>query len=120
VLNLVVQYQIGAGFAFGARLHYQSGKIANVTFVRAEPVRYDQRLPAFFRADAQFSYSWSLSWAKLRLSLEWLNVTLSREPTEIQCRDGVDIGTDPSAATPCSVVRAPALFFPNLGLRAQF
>ena len=28
--------------------------------------------------------------------------------------------TDPSSATPCPVRRAPALFFPNLGVRAEF
>ena len=57
----------------------------------------------------------------LRVALEWFNATLSREPTDIEC-DGSDprVGTDFSVVTPCKIKRAPALFFPNLGVRAQF
>lgn len=120
VVNLVLQYRLVGGWSAGARLYYRSGKMAGATFLRDRPIRYEQRLPGFFRADMQVSYAWTTSWGKLRLALEWFNVTLSREPTDIQCRDGVTIGKDPLKATPCSVTLAPALFFPNLGLRAHF
>jgi hypothetical protein len=120
VLNLVLQYRLGAGFSAGMRLHYRTGKMANATFVRDAPIRYEQRLPGFFRADLQVSYAWQTSWAKLRVSLEWFNATLSREATEIKCRDGIGVGPNPLSATPCMVIRAPPIFFPNLGLRAQF
>ncbi len=120
VANLVLQYRLGGGWSAGARLQYRSGKMASATFLRDRPIRYEQRLPGFFRADTQVSYSWTTGWGKLRLALEWFNVTLAREPTGIRCRDGVNIGENPLKATPCSVTLAPAIFFPNLGLRAQF
>jgi outer membrane receptor protein involved in Fe transport len=120
VLNLVLQYRFGGGFSTGLRLQYRSGKDASATFVRATPIRYEQRLPGFFRADLQLSYSWRTFWGRLRVSLEWFNVTIAREATDIQCKDGVATGTDPLTATPCAITRAPALFFPNLGVRAEF
>jgi hypothetical protein len=120
LINLVLQLKLGAGFSAGTRLHYRSGKMASETFLRAGPIRYEQRLPAFFRADAQLGYAWTTSWADLKLSLEWWNLFLAREATGIQCRDGFDNARDPLRATPCRVTRAPALFLPNLGLRAAF
>ena len=121
VLNLVLQYRFGGGFSAGTRMQYRSGKMARYVFVRESTIPHYQRLPGFFRADLQFSYSWQPSWGKLRVSLEWFNITLSREATDIQCRDGVGVGANPIRdATPCAEVVAPALFFPNLGVRAEF
>jgi hypothetical protein len=118
--NLVLQYSIVEGFEVGARLHFRTGKMANMTFLRDSPIRYEQRLPAFGRVDVMFGYRWQTSWAKLRLALEWWNLTLSREATGIQCTDGVDTARNPLSATPCEVTYAPAIFLPNLGLRADF
>jgi hypothetical protein len=56
----------------------------------------------------------------MQVSLEWFNLSLSREQTDIQCRDGIDVGANPLASTPCPVTTAPALFFPNIGVRAEF
>ncbi len=120
LVNLVLQYDFGGGFGAGARLHYRSGKMGHETFLREGPIRYEQRLPSFVRTDLQLSYAWETSWADLRLALEWLNVTLSREATGIDCTDGVLGTSDPLTATPCRVTWAPAIFFPNLGLRAMF
>jgi hypothetical protein len=120
VLNVVLEYRIGRGFALGGRVQYRSGKIASEIFLREAQVRYEQRLAGFFRADLHVSYGWRPSWGSLRVALEWFNLTLSREETDIQCRDGIGIGSDPLSATPCPVQRAPALFFPNLGVRAEF
>ena len=120
VLNLVLQYRLGGGFSAGGRLHYQSGKVASHTFVRDRPILYEQRLPGFFRADAELAYSWATHWGRLRLALEWLNVSMSREATDIDCHDGVQTGKDPLSTTPCPVRFAPPIFFPDLGLRAQF
>jgi hypothetical protein len=94
--------------------------MANMTFLREGPIRYEQRLPAFFRADVMFGYGWVASWARLRLALEWWNLTLSREATGIECTDGVKTAANPLSATPCKVTYAPAIFLPNLGIRADF
>jgi TonB dependent receptor len=120
VLNLVLQYKLGFGFATGARVTFRSGKIASYVFVRDPPLRYEQRLPGFFRADLNVSYGWQPSWGAVRVTIEWFNVTLSRESTDVVCRDGVGVGADPLKSTPCPIQYAPALFFPNLGVRAEF
>jgi outer membrane receptor protein involved in Fe transport len=123
VVNLVLQYKIGRGFSTGARLQYRSGKNASHIFIRADEIHYDQRLGGFFRADANISYGWQPSWGSLRVTLEWFNLTLSREESSIDCdrTDDITSGRDPlKTAVPCPVKRAPALFFPNLGIRAEY
>jgi hypothetical protein len=120
VMNLVLAQRMGRGFRASTRLHLRSGKVASATFLRARPIRYEQRLPAFFRADLGVSYGWDTSWGHLHASAEFLNVTLAREASDIECEDNIDVGSDPRSATPCRVQYAPAIFFPNVGLRAEF
>jgi hypothetical protein len=123
VVNLILQYKIGGGFSTGARLQYRSGKNASHIFIREGEIPYQQRLAGFFRADANISYGWKPSWGSLRVSLEWFNLTLSREESSIDCdkTDDITSGRDPlKTAVPCPVRRAPALFFPNLGVRAEY
>ncbi|HET8936121.1 MAG TPA: TonB-dependent receptor [Polyangiales bacterium] len=123
VLNLVLQYKLGRGFSTGARLQYRSGKNASHIFIREAEIPYQQRLAGFFRADANISYGWHPSWGSLRVTLEWFNLTLSREESSIDCdkTDDITSGRDPlKTAVPCPVKRAPALFFPNLGIRAEY
>jgi hypothetical protein len=123
VLNLVLQYKLGAGFSTGARVQYRSGKNASHIFIRQGEIHYEQRLAGFFRADANISYGWQPSWGSLRVTLEWFNLTLSREESSIDCdkTDDITSGRDPlETAVPCPVKRAPALFFPNLGIRAEY
>jgi hypothetical protein len=119
VANFVLQYRFDDHWSAGARAQYRTGKIASHTFLRAEPIRYEQRLPGFFRADLEVSYAWFPKWGRLRVALEWLNVTLAREPSDIACRDGVNVGANPLTATPCTVTYAPAIFLPNLGVKAE-
>jgi hypothetical protein len=101
-------------------LHYRSGKARNARIedssgsdlVRLPIVR---RLPGFFRADARLAYGWGTSWGRMRLALEWFNLTMSREATDLEC----ELPTT-SGSVECHVQYAPAIFFPNLGLHAQF
>ena len=123
VLNFVLQYKLGYGFSTGARVQYRSGKNASHIFIREGEIPYQQRLGGFFRADANVSYGWQPSWGSLRVTLEWFNLTLSREESTIDCdrTDNITSGRDPlKTAVPCPVNRAPALFFPNLGIRAEY
>jgi len=123
--NLVLQWNMGKGFSLGGRAHYRSGKIANETVL--DPLRdatdvvyfrYERRLPAFFRADAQLIYAWTNSWAKMRVSLEWMNLTLSREAIDVVCNEHSSVN-DVMAQIDCGIEYAPAIFFPSLGIRAE-
>ena len=74
-------------------------------------LRHDElRLPWFARVDLQVAYGWTTSWGRMRVSLEWMNVTLAEEPVDIQC-----------AGVPreCRTIYLPAIFFPNLGVRGE-
>ena len=78
-------------------------------------LRYEQRLPPFFRLDVQISYGWRPDWGRMRLTLEWLNATLSREPIALEC-DWETFMVRPR----CGVDYTPAIFVPNLALRAEY
>ncbi|HTU60084.1 MAG TPA: hypothetical protein VMF89_16645, partial [Polyangiales bacterium] len=111
--NLVLQWEIGGGFALGMRGFFRSGKSSG-QFYRTEDMmwgRNELRMPGFFRGDLQFSYSWKNSWARMRFGLEWFNFTISREAI---ATDGCS-----AAAMGCSIDYAPAIFAPNLSLRAD-
>lgn len=128
--NLVLQYDLGAGWRAGIRLFYRSGRVASrTTFdsggveytpdgmeVRLPYARIERRLPGFFRADALIAYRWNTYWGRMRLALEWMNVTFSREALDLRsCDDDPgDLDTD------CGIEYAPAIFVPNFSLRAEF
>lgn len=117
VMNFVLQGRHHSGFSAGFRAHLRTGRPVGVLFRSdfAEP-RFEQvtrRLPPFFRLDVQVGYGWSNRWGKMRVQLQWFNVTISKEPVDIDCELDVD---EPY----CDVDYAPALFLPNLGLRAEF
>jgi hypothetical protein len=110
--NLIVQWDIGAGFSAGGRLHARSGKLIGEfllddTFALA---RDERRLPWFVRIDLQVAYAWRPDWGRMRISLEWFNATLSREPIGSECK---------GAPRTCSTEWLPAIFFPNLGVRGE-
>lgn len=116
VMNLVASYRHRSGFSAGVRAHLRSGRPVGILYTMDfAPLRFEQisrRLPAFFRLDAQVAYEWRPSWGRMRVELEWFNTTLAREPFDIDC--------DLEAAVPfCTVERAPALFLPNIGIRAE-
>ncbi len=118
VLNIAARWQSPSGFALGLRGHLRSGRPEGVWYVSPEDAslqRYEERLPAFYRIDVEASYRWrgarDIDW---RVSFEWLNATLSREPNSITCPV-----TGPQTGA-CAVERLPALFAPNLSLRATF
>jgi hypothetical protein len=112
VANLVLQWQIGAGFSAGLRLFMRSGKM-NGEFVidpNLHLARDEQRLPWFVRLDADVAYTWRTFWGQMRLGLEWFNVTMAREPEDLTC------GGVPRT---CQTLYLPAIFFPNLSLRGE-
>ncbi len=118
VLNAVALIDFGGGWTAGARVHVRSGKPLGYTYADVEQLavgRYEQRLPVFFRLDAQFAYSWETSWGRMRFQLEFFNTTLSREPLGIDCYGMM--GGAPTQE--CKVEYGPPIFFPNLGLRAE-
>jgi hypothetical protein len=112
VANVVLQWQIGAGFSAGLRWFFRSGKVQGGFSVSdtLQLARDEQRLPYFTRLDLEVAYQWKTFWGRMRVALEWFNATLSREPQDLLC-EGV-----PRA---CHVRYLPAIFFPNLSVRGE-
>jgi hypothetical protein len=134
VANLVLQYDLGGGWRVGTRLLYRSGKIGALTTLDLNAlgvlpavgedtplpfIRIERRLPDFFRADFLIAYRWRTDWGSLRLSLEWLNTTLSREAMGLRPCERASFTTPPEQLI-CGVEYSPRIFVPNLGLRGDF
>ena len=116
VINAVLTQDWGAGWTSGQRLHYRSGKPAVNTvfdFTTFDFDRLHTRLPAFFRLDVNLSYGWATSFGKLALTLQFLNVTFSREATKRDCSVGAGLRVI------CQIAYQPAIILPNIGLRAE-
>jgi hypothetical protein len=113
VANLVLQWQIGSGFSAGLRWFVRSGKMngeyvpdpAQATFTRVE-----QRLPWFTRLDLETAYTWPTDFGRMRVALEWFNVSLAREPEGVICTGLQRV---------CRPQYLPAIFFPNLSVRVE-
>lgn len=113
VANAFGQIELGRGWSAGLRLFVRSGKpIGEWQYETGELRRPGTRLPGFFRLDAHVAHAWLTSWGRLRLSLEWFNTTLSREAVGANCAP-LDTPEE------CDVQYAPAVFFPNLGVRGE-
>jgi TonB dependent receptor len=112
VANVVLQWQIGAGFSAGLRWFFRSGKVQGDFSVgdRLQLARDETRLPGFSRLDLEVAYAWKTFWGRMRVALEWFNATLTREPQDLLC-EGVPRS--------CRVRYLPAIFFPNLSFRGE-
>ncbi|HKP60593.1 MAG TPA: TonB-dependent receptor [Polyangiales bacterium] len=136
VANLVLQYDFGGGWKVGTRVLYRSGKMAALTtldvdvlggadlpdIVTGAPlpfVRYERRLPGFFRLDFLVAYRWQTGWGSMRVALEWLNTTFSREAIGLRPCERITFPAKPEDFA-CGVEYSPRIFVPNLGLRADF
>jgi hypothetical protein len=110
--NLVAQWRIGGGFSAGARLHARSGKLLGELLLDDSFAfaRDEHRLPWFVRLDLQVAYAWRPDWGRMRISLEWFNATLSREPIDKLCM---------GSPRTCRTEYLPAIFFPNIGVRGE-
>ena len=117
VLNAMVRWRILPGLEVSVRAFLRSGRMSG-RFYATESItlgRYEQRLPPFFRMDAEASYAWDAGWARLRVALGWFNVTIAEEPFGLDCE--TDALQRPMA--PCTVRSAPPIFYPSLSLRAS-
>ncbi len=122
ILQLAVMWNPGNGFTAGLRAFVRSGAAQGVFFVSGASTgslslgRYTRELDAYYRLDASVAYGWDAGWSRLRVSLEWVNLTMSAEPFGLDCPDP---GTGTPSDASCSQVMGPAIFIPNLGFRAQ-
>lgn len=109
VLNTVAQLTLLEGLTLGGRLHLRSGRPFN-QFEPGDSVPvYEVRLPTFARVDLRLAYGWAPSWGAMLVYAEWLNLTLAEEELGAECLYGN-----------CTAQTAPAIFLPNVGVRASW
>ena len=111
VANAVLELRLGSAVRVSLRLHARTGRLerAFVFDPSGQPRALEVRLPTFERVDAGASYTWRAGPANVSLAIEWLNVTLAREPVGLEC-----------TLSSCVVERAPAVFYPNAAVRAAW
>lgn len=109
VLNMVVQYRLLDGLTLSLSGRLRSGKPANQFTDQGVPPYYELRLPAFFRVDAKVAYRFTTDFARMTVYAEMLNVTLAREAVDAECFFGS-----------CRASYERPIWFPNLGVRAEF
>lgn len=126
VMNGVLTWQAKFGLIIAARVFARSGRAEGWLWLDESGVvqQYVQRVPWFVRLDAQIAYEWAKPGRRLRIGLEWINITQARDaqeidsgnpdaPLECQARWGV-----PSES--CPIKFTGAIWFPNLSFRAVF
>lgn len=88
VLNVIGAYDLGRGWRAGARFFFYTGRpYSNRVFDVPVPPYNDQRMPAFHRFDARVEKEWKVGKSgRVSLVVEWLNFTLQKEVTSVDCR----------------------------------
>ena len=124
VMNGVLAWQAKFGLIIAARLLARSGRAEGWLWLDSTGLvqQYVQRVPWFVRLDAQIAYEWAKPGRRMRISLEWINITQARDAQQLStsgpfpaCRDRW--GEPP---VPCPVSFTSAIWFPNLSFRAVF
>jgi hypothetical protein len=123
VLNAVLAWQAKFGLMVSGRLSTRSGRTEGWVWLDDDGAlqQYGQRVPWFTRLDAQIAYEWAKPGRRMRISLEWVNITQARDAQALsdESSEACRIRGD-APAEPCLLVFTTAIWFPNLSFRATF
>lgn len=125
-MNGALAWQSDFGLIISARVFARSGRAEGWLWLDDSGVvqQYVQRVPWFVRIDAEIAYEWAKPGRRMRISLEWINITRERDAQEVD-------SSDPSApfecrvrwgvpSEPCPIKFTSAIWYPNLSFRAVF
>ncbi len=126
VINGALAWQAKFGLILSLRVQSRSGRAEGWLWYDASGVvqQYVQRVPWFTRLDLMVAYDWAKPGRRMRISLEWLNVTQARDAQQIDsesapplsaCRERYGVPSEP-----CPITYTAAIWFPNLSFRAVF
>ena len=126
VVNGVLGWRAKFGLIIAVRVLSRSGRAEGWLYIDTDGTikQYIQRVPWFTRLDAGIHYEWAKPGRRLRVGLEWINITQARDAQEID-------STNPNASDecearwgmpnePCPIRFTSAIWFPNLFFRARF
>ncbi len=124
VLNAVLAWQSKFGLMISARMSTRSGRTEGWVWLDNDGViqQYIQRVPWFTRLDAEIAYEWAKPNRRMRIALEWVNITQAQDAQELsqESSDEACLFRAGVPAEPCPLVFTTAIWFPNLSFRATF
>ncbi len=129
VLNLVLSWNVGAGWRIGGRFHFRSGRPytpERLVVPTGPPTpmppfqmicspageRNSARLPPFYRLDVRVDKKWTFETWWFGLYFEFINVTFTPEALQMLC--------DEHADPPIRLEEAPYIVIPTLGFRGVY
>jgi hypothetical protein len=122
VLNVIGAYDLGRGWRAGARFYYYTGRpYSRQVLGHTVPPFNEERFPDFYRIDARIEKTWRVG-AKGRVAvvLEWLNVTLRKEATSVDCGPTESTRANPGSADKCELEYIGPVTIPSLGVEGAF
>jgi hypothetical protein len=126
VMNGVLTWASKFGLILGGRVFARSGRAEGWLWLDSsgQVQQYIQRVPWFVRLDAQVAYEWAKPGRRMRVALEWINITQARDAQEIDSSDTTAPGECQwrvgVPSEPCPIRFTTAIWFPNLSFRAAF
>jgi hypothetical protein len=126
VMNGALAWQADFGLVLSARLFARSGRAEGWLWrdPSGQVQQYVQRVPWFVRVDAEIAYQWAKPGRRMRISLEWINISQARDSQEVdtsvptapfECRIRWGVPSEP-----CPIKFTRAIWYPNLSFRAVF
>jgi hypothetical protein len=111
ILNLVGGYRLRGGYSVGARVHYNSGRLAPIF----ESGGQYQQLPAFYQLDLRADRRFVFDRFVLDLYLDLANLTLTRQTVQLVER------RDPLSPSNTFVdAQSFRIILPTIGVHAEF
>jgi len=108
VLNGALSWEVGRGWRLGSRLVFYTGLPVEPATAK---IWGKDRLDPFFRIDARIEKQWKIGKrGSLSFVVEWLNATLSEEPTGVSCDEQ---GT-------CTQTMIGPVTVPSIGVEGSF
>jgi hypothetical protein len=128
VINAALAWQAKFGLILSARVFTRSGRAEGWLWLDPFGVarQYVQRVPWFTRLDLMIAYEWAKPGRRMRVSLEWINVTQARDAQQIDSSNPNLAPLSPcrtrwgEPSAPCPIEFTTAIWFPNLSFRAVF
>jgi hypothetical protein len=122
VLNVIGAYDLGAGWRFGARFYYYTGRpYSRRVYGYTIPPFNEQRFPDFYRIDGRIEKAWKVGTkGRIAVVFEWLNVTLRKEATSVNCGGRGSALQGPIDANDCTFEEIGPVTIPSLGVEGSF
>jgi hypothetical protein len=122
VLNLIGAYDLGSGWRAGARFYYYTGRpYSRRVYGYTVPPFNERRFPDFYRIDGRLEKAWRIGEkGRVAFVVEWLNVTLRKEATGVDCGSNAETLQEALRSDDCKFEEIGPVTIPSLGVEGSF